>query len=200
MAESDQGEKTEDPTQQRREDFRKRGQVAQSKEFASVLTILAALASVFFLGKFLLIQMNEVFTQTFTTHLAQVARGDDILAAILFAGEKTAFMIIPFFIIFWIISFASQVLQVGFLYNEEAMKLKFDRLDPMQGLKRLFSIRSVVEGLKAVFKVIIVGSIAGLVIKSEMINVPQLIYYSIEQLFGYMGDVFFKIFGASAKG
>ena len=61
MAESDQGEKTEDPTQQRREDFRKRGQVAQSKEFASVLTILAALASVFFLGKFLLIQMNEVF-------------------------------------------------------------------------------------------------------------------------------------------
>lgn len=61
MAESDQGEKTEEPTQQRREDFRKRGQVAQSKELASVLIIFTALMMIWFLGRFFLNQLTEIF-------------------------------------------------------------------------------------------------------------------------------------------
>ena len=65
MADQSQGEKTEEPTQQRREDFRKRGQVAQTKELASAVMLLSILLVMWGLGRFFLEQLLEVFIRTF---------------------------------------------------------------------------------------------------------------------------------------
>ena len=194
MAENtDQGEKTEEPTQQRREDFRKRGQVAQTKELATVLLLIAAGLLVWMLGRYFFEQIYEVFVQAFGGQLYISGREGDYLGAFKFAIEKTFMIVGPVLGIAWVMSFASSALQVGFLFNEEAMQFKPERIDPVQGFKRIFSLRSLFEGFKAVFKVTIVASIAALVIQSELVTVPQLVTYSVGQIMEYVGDVTLKL-------
>lgn len=196
MAENNDQEKTEEPTQQRREDFRKRGQVAQTKEFASALFLFSALGMFWLAGSFFLQQVSEVFTLSFSDFLVKSVREGDWISAAGFAVEKVFLITGPIFGFLWVISFASGALQVGFLYNEEALQFKPERLNPTEGLKKIFSIRSVVEGIKAVAKVMVVGGISYLILKDEIVVIPQLVTFSIDQLFGYIGDVIFKLIAA----
>ncbi|MCB9025963.1 MAG: flagellar biosynthesis protein FlhB [Bdellovibrionaceae bacterium] len=193
MADSDQGEKTEDPTQQRRDDFRKRGQVAHTKELASVLIIFTAILSIWMLSRFFLVQITEVFEMSFGNFVAN--KSESIAAPFIFAVKKTIFLVAPVCGIVWLVSFASSVLQIGFLSNEEAFKFSLERINPLSGLKRVFSLRSLVEGIKAVFKLIIVGSISYAVFKSEVFIIPKLVNYSVDQLLVYLGEMTLKLFG-----
>lgn len=194
MAESDQDEKTEEATQQRRDDFRKRGQVVQTRELSSVLVLFMSVVAIWMLGRFFLMQMHNVFTQSFGTFLVAAARNGDWVAAVRYVGFKGFMIVGPIFGIMWLMSFASSTIQIGFLVNEEAMKFNPGRINPIEGFKRVFSLRSVFEGIKAIFKVSIVGSIAAIILKSEVIVVPQLVNYTIDQMFMYVGEVFFKLF------
>lgn len=196
MADSEQGEKTEEPTQQRKEDFRKRGQVAQSKEIASVLIIFTALISIWFLGRYFLGQITEVFQMSFGSFVFSSAKNGDMAGPFMFAAQKTLMIVAPIAIITWAVSFISSVVQVGFLANEEALKIKFEKINPVSGMKRIFSLKSLVEGLKAILKLIFVSTIAYLIIQSEIMIIPHLVDYSVEQVFTYLGNIVFKLFGA----
>ena len=87
----------------------------------------------------------------------------------------------------------SSVMQVGFLVNEEALKFDIKKIDPFAGIKRLVSMRSFVEGLKAVFKLTSVGVIVYLVFRAEIDQLPALIHLSVAQVFVYLGSVTFKL-------
>ena len=191
--ESERGEKTEEATQQRREDFRKRGQVAQTKELASVLVIFGALMMIWLFGRFFLVQLNELITQSVQGFLVSAAREGDWLAACSFAITKLILLLAPVLGMFWVISFASSVAQVGFLYNEEALQFRLERMNPISGFKRIASFKSLFEGLKAIVKLVVVSSVAYFVLRSEVKAIPHLVDYSIAQLLTYLGDVIFKL-------
>ena len=193
MADTDQGEKTEEPTQQRREDFRKRGQVAQTKELASVMIIFTALLSIWLLSRFFLVQIKEVFEMTFGNYVAN--KNETLATPFTFSMKKTFFLVAPITAIVWLVSFASSVLQVGFLNNEEAFKFSLEKINPLSGLKRIFSLRSLMEGIKAIFKLVIVGAISYALLKSEFFIIPKLVNYTVDQLFVYLGDITIKLFG-----
>jgi flagellar biosynthesis protein FlhB len=76
MAE-DQEERTEEATQQRRDDFRKRGQVAQTRELGSVLMLLSSALVLWFLGRFFLQQISDIVTQSLGSFLVDAARAGD---------------------------------------------------------------------------------------------------------------------------
>lgn len=194
MADVEQDERTEEATQQRREDFRRRGQVAQTKELGSVFALFLSVMATWLLGRFFFEQIHAVFTSSLSTYLVAAAREGDWIAAVKFAGLKGLFIAAPILGIMWLFSFASTLLQTGFLVNEEALSLKWERMNPVDGFKRIFSLRSVMEGIKAVIKVLMVGSIVAVILKSEMVVVPQVITFSINQMFVYVGDVFIKLF------
>jgi flagellar biosynthetic protein FlhB len=198
MAEENDQEKTEEPTQQRREDFRKRGQVAQTKELASALFLFAAVAMLYFLSPLYLNSMTDLFKMSFGEGLVAVARQGDWVSLARFAGLKMVIMMLPLMAVLLVISFASGAVQVGFLYNEEALQFKPDRLNPAEGLKRLFSLRSVVEGIKAVLKVSCVGLIVWLVLKDEIGLIPELQSYSVEQVMAYLGAITVRIVASVA--
>lgn len=195
MADSEQEERSEEATQQRREDFRKRGQVAQTRELGSVLMLLCSILAMWLLGKFFFVQVHDVFVQTLGSHLASSVRQGDWIAAAKFAGVKGLMIVAPIFGILWIAGVASSALQIGVLHNEEALKFNFDRLNPVEGFKRVCSLNSVFEGMKALLKVIIVGAVATMILKSEVAVVPKLVNFSVEQLFLYVGEGSLKLFG-----
>jgi flagellar biosynthetic protein FlhB len=180
-------EKTEEATQTRRDDFRKRGQVAQTKELGPVLTLLGSAMGLWFLGRFFLQQMSETITQMMGPYFLDAARGDDYAPAVAFAVKKGVLMASPLLGILAILSVASTVLQVGILNNEDALEFNLEKINPLNGLKRLFSLKAFVEGFKAVLKLILIASVVAVLVKDEVVKVPLLISYSVNQLMVFAG-------------
>jgi flagellar biosynthetic protein FlhB len=148
------------------------------------------------MGRFFFEQASMVMRESLTGFIIDSARNGDWRAAVMFAFEKSFLILGPLFGMFLVLSFASTVVQIGFLVNEEALKPKVEKLNPVEGFKRIFSMRSLVEGLKAVIKVLLIGLLAAAVVKSEILTVPTLIHFSVSQIFSYFGDVVLKLLGA----
>jgi flagellar biosynthetic protein FlhB len=196
MAEHDDSEKTEDPTEQRREDFRKRGQVAQSRELASLLVMFGAIVIMWVLARFFLEQIAIVFSRSFTDYLIVAARDGSPTEAIQFASVKIVMVVGPIAGITWLLGAASSVFQVGLLNNEEALNFKLDKLDLVQGFLRIFSLRSIVEGVKATLKVVFLSVVMYAVLKEEIAQSPHVLQMDAAQLMIYIGTVVARMTGA----
>ncbi|MEK7356243.1 MAG: flagellar biosynthesis protein FlhB [Bdellovibrionota bacterium] len=194
MAE-DQEERTEEATQQRREDFRKRGQVAQTRELGSVLMLLSSALVMWFLGRFFLQQTTDLLTQSIGPFLVDAAREGDYKPAVMFMLKKAFLVLAPVLGMLGVMSVASTVVQVGFLNNEEALEFKFEKLNPVAGLQRVFSLRSLVEGFKSVAKLTLVIAVVAVMVKDQVVQVPTLVSLSVNQLMIFMGDLTVRLFG-----
>src|SRR5690606_11118521 len=84
----------------------------------------------------------------------------------------------------------------GFLQVEDALVPKMEKLSPLAGFKRIFSVRSMIEGSKTILKMIGIGFVLYLLLRSEFDRIPQLITFSVEEIFAYIGSVTFKLFFA----
>lgn len=83
--------------------------------------------------------------------------------------------------------------QVGFLFTVEPMAFKFERINPVEGFKRLFSIRSFVEAMKSVAKILVIGYAAYSVYKSEFTRFPYLIDMDIRSSLAYLGQLILRL-------
>lgn len=185
-SEADQGERTEEATQQRREDFRKRGQVAQTREFASVLLLFTGVLLIWLMSNFFFRQISELFIHSFGEDMVESVRSGGYLNLASFATAKLAYLVLPIFGIMWIIGFASTLMQTGFLYNEEALQIKWDRLDPVQGLGRMFSLRAFTEGFKACLKLTVILGLSYWLLRDQIQTLPKLMSFSVGELFHFL--------------
>jgi len=196
MAEDqDQGERSEEATQARREDFRKRGQVAHTKELASAFFILAGLGSIFVLSKFFFAQIYETFQYSMGPQLVQMIRQGDVLPAARFAGLKIAILIAPVIGIGLIVGIGSSLIQTGFLQVEDALTAKPERISPFEGFKRLASLRNLMEGVKAFLKLSLMLVVAYFVLRSETWKLPWLIQVGPNEIIQYIGTLSGKLLG-----
>tara|TARA_B100001248_G_C27399032_1_gene468309 strand:+ start:1638 stop:2702 length:1065 start_codon:yes stop_codon:yes gene_type:complete len=189
-------EKTEEATQQRREEFRKRGQVAQSKEVATLLLLTAVALTFWGMSDILLGHIIEVFTAVFGDYIISAGLTGVYHAMAGFLLQKTLFIIAPVLIVTLVVGLSSTLFQVGFVYNEEALQFKPDRINPFSGFKRLFSLRSLMEGAKATIKVGIITFIVFMIVRSEIQNIGVIVEYSIGQILIYFGGMALKLIGA----
>lgn len=188
-SEADQGERSEEATQQRREDFRKRGQVAQTKELSAVLLLFSGVLLIWLMSRFFFQQIWEVFNQTYGDSLVEAVRSGDWRQLTSFAFSKLIFILAPILGVFWLVGFVSSIMQTGFLYNEEALQLRWERLNPVQGLGRIFSMRAGVEGLKAILKLTVILFISYLLLKNQLNTLPHLMSFTISQTMVFLGSL-----------
>lgn len=95
--------------------------------------------------------------------------------------------------ILWIVGVASTLMQVGFLNNEEAFDFDLNKLNPIEGLKRIFSLKSLVEGIKATAKVTLVLGIVYLIFKGEIDKIPKLASFEVHQILIYLSSLLVKL-------
>ena len=195
MAGEDAGseDRTEEATTQRREDFRRRGQVVQSREFASVLLLFGAALVLWGLGRFFLGQFIELLNLSYGQLIPEVAKNGDLGAAAKFIGTKFVMIMGPLLAIAGILSFMSSVVQIGFLYNEEAIQFDLSKMDPIAGFKRIFSLRSLVEGAKTFIKVCIVATIAFFVVRNDIMFSPLAVQFDASQMLVHLGEVILRL-------
>lgn len=192
---AEEQEKTEEATQQRRDDFRKRGQVAQTRELGSVLMLLGAAVALWLLGRFFLQQVSEIITESLGSFVVEAARGGDYVPASLFVLKRAALVTAPLLAMFAVLSVSATVLQVGLLNNEEALNFDLEKINPIAGFRRILSLKAVAEGLKSVLKLLLVAAVCAVIVKDRIITVPQLVNFSINKLILFAGDLTVRLLG-----
>lgn len=150
--ENETGEKTEDPTPRKIEESRRKGQVAFSKELNSVLILAASVLTLVLSLVYIYEQLNFFMEWLYTIDVDSAYEGETF-SLILTEAIWVAFKCVgPLFLVVFSVGVLASISQVGFLYAPEVLNMKFERINPVNGFKRLFSLRSLVEALKAIFK------------------------------------------------
>lgn len=193
MAEESFQEKTEQATPKKREESRRKGQVARSQELNSAVVLISALSGLYMLGGILFEDLASFTAQTLSqSHTFTFT----ILSTKLYmiGWSKTFFGALgPIMLVIGVSALVVSIAQVGFVVNEEALSFKFNRLDPLQGAKRILSKRSLVELVKGILKIAIVGYISYIVISPEMPRITLLADASVGDIFHYLGFMVFKV-------
>lgn len=177
------GSKTEKATPKRKQDERKKGNIFQSKDVVSAFSLLIMFYSLKLLSSFLYGYLDLFIQRTYRrltditilsiTDGVEVFR-DFVVAIAILSG--------PLLLISVAVTILFSVAQTRFLFSTEPLKFKFSRLNPLQGFRRLFSIRSVVELVKALAKIALVVAILYNEIMDRIKELPSL--YEIDLLQG----------------
>ncbi len=195
MAADEGSEKTEQATDARREEFRKQGNVAHSRELGSAILLLAASGGIYALGRFYFKNFYELFHYTFGPDLIQTVREGQFTEALKVNGLKCLILITPVMGVAALLGVFSSLAQVGILQVEDAISPKFEKLNPVDGLKRVFSLRAVVEALKSILKMGAIGVVLYFLLRGEVHQIPHLVTFSVEQIIQYIGGIVVKLLG-----
>ena len=147
--------KTEKATPKKRRDERKKGNVLMSKDAVAVSTLIGSLFMIQIMGKVVVQQMGALFNLCFYYMGSGVV---EMVPGVFFELFKTvllSFFVMagPFLGVTALLAVGVTFFQTKMLVATESIKPKFSRLNPLQGLKRLFSLRSVIEAVKSILKI-----------------------------------------------
>lgn len=187
----DKSQKTEKPTRKKLRDARKRGQVAQSKEIASTALILTFFLYIAFTWQAQLQRFKEIlllpgdyYDMPFVDALALVTN------ALVY---EMLIMIAPFIGLAIVVSVLSSVLQFGFLFAVEPLKPDFNKINPVEGFKRIFSARNAIELLKSVVKVALLGAVLFYIIRYHINDLLNVLYHDMFSLMDVMTELMSKL-------
>ena len=187
----DKSQKTEKPTRKKLRDARKRGQVAQSKEIASTALILTFFLYIAFtwqaqLHRFkeILLLPSDYYDMPFADALALVSNA--------LVYEMLA-MVAPFIGIAIVVSVLSSVLQFGFLFAVEPLKPDFNKVNPVEGFKRIFSARNAIELLKSVVKVALLSVVLYYIVRYHINDLLNVLYHDMFSLMDVMTELMSKL-------
>lgn len=197
MAETDNDNKTERATPKRTQDAREKGQVAKSREVSSALIMVACLAYFYFGTGGIVGRMMELMKTSFhDLHRGELTT-DTVQLLVMTLLVKTVAIVLPLLLTLMAAGIVSNLMQVGFIFSSEPIQPKLSKISPLKGLKNLFSLKTIAELFKSLFKISIVGVIAYLTIRNEAGDVLPLMEQSVWQIMAYIGQVSFKILFAT---
>lgn len=197
---SDDSQKTEEPTGRKLQEAHDQGQVAKSQEVNNLLMILALTISVAAFGGAIardIVNMSLPFIETpdqVPTDIGHLTTmGWKLLGMILLAGAAPLVMAL-------FAAFGAGYLQFGLILSSDGLMPDLGKISPLAGLKRIFSLRSLSEFLKGLLKIAVVGGIAYVVITPSVGELHKLIGMEIVQLLGVIVDLLkrllFTVFAA----
>lgn len=167
-------DKTEEPSQRRLEDARKKGQVPKSQELNTVVVLLVA----FFALKSFAVPMYGQFSEIVKNGLNDMGTlsfaPQDVLAGCTVMLAKMALIVGPFMALLFFTALAINILQVGLLLSTQSLTPNFGKLNPLSGLQRMFSKQSLVQLIKALAEIVIILQSLRAVILGKGLAVFQL--------------------------
>lgn len=155
MADED---KTEEPTAKRQEDSRKKGQLARSKELSTVLVLVFSAVTLFFLAGSIGQAIMTIMKRFFTLSHDEVYDYSHMFQSVAFAIDVITVPLVTYLLVVTAAGIYGSIALGGYNFTWETAKFKPEKLNPLNGLKRMFGPQGLVELLKAVAKFLVVGS------------------------------------------
>ncbi len=154
------GDKTHDATPHRRQKAREQGQVAKSQDLASASVLLGALLTLKWLGTRITHYFGATLQRQFADAPSLSIDAGTAAQQWAFHVRELATAVMPFFGILFVLTVAAHIGQVGFLFLPQKLALDPNRINPLKGIQRLFSLTNSVRLGFGIFKVIVVASVA----------------------------------------
>ena len=174
MAE-DSDSKTEQPTNRKLSRAHDDGDVLQSNEVKTAAVIVAGLALVWFMAGPMMSRIERIlqafYAQADTIRLDTVESYTAFLSKIF--SDLVLVLLLPFGM-FVLVALAATTLQTGLIFSTQKLGFNFERLSPLAGLKRMFSQQSIVDLVKNILKLAVVGAIAVLIVYPHFKSMPSL--------------------------
>jgi type III secretion protein U len=151
--------KTEPPTTKRLRDLRRKGQVAKSPDVGATAGVIAGLGALLVAGGQLVDRLNRLLERSAS---ADFKMFDDTQVLVQWSGEmllEVAWMTLPIVLIAIVVAVLTGFLQVGPVFSTEQIKPQVSRINPITGIKRVFSMRTFVELLKLIVKATLLGAV-----------------------------------------
>jgi len=169
--------------------------VLKSPEVNSVVILILSFLALKYFAPYMFDQMADVLRYTFKqfgdkNFELNFVNLQAIFIAVVLAACKALLPVVGFTMLGGL---AASYAQVGFLFTTESMAFKFDRINPVAGLKRLFSLRGFVEALKSIVKILIIGYAAYSVYQTEISKFPYLIDMDIRSSLVYLGQLILRL-------
>ena len=164
MAEEQTGqERTEQPTERRLQEARKKGQVPRSKELNTMLSLLLASISLLIFGGYISQNLMQISVEGFSIPRELAFDTAQLPFQFMYMVSQALLALSPFMAIMLVSVFAGPLLMGGWSFSLETISFKLEKLDPIKGLARIFSLKSLVELAKALAKFVLLLGAAILV-------------------------------------
>ncbi len=157
-------EKTEEPTPRRLEKAKEDGQTARSKELATMAVLLAGAGGLLMFGGGLGNTLEGIMRDSFVIERAAIYDTRHMSVQLILSAKEAAFALSPILIMLLVAAIAGSIGIGGLLFSGKAIAPKLNRIDPIKGLGRMFSLRSLIELVKAIAKVGLVLAVAILIL------------------------------------
>ena len=174
-------EKTEDATPKKKSDSRKKGQVAKSKEVPLALTLLTCTMLLALLSGYVGNELKETLYHFLNIEFTELSYSSlrNLMITVL---VRIALTFLPVVIPIMVMGVFGNYIQVGFLFTGEPLKPKLSKLNPISGFKKIFSSRTVVELVKQLIMVTIVGFIGYSFVKENFTSLLKIGYLSVSSI------------------
>jgi flagellar biosynthetic protein FlhB len=169
------GEKTEEATAKRKGEAREKGQVPKSMEVNSVVVILAAFFTLKTIGSYIYDELIGYMHLIFSNlNMADVTINTirEIFFGFAVVVLKTS---LPVMVVIMLVSLGINFIQVGFIFSLEPLMPSLDKINPISGLGKIFSSRSIAEMVKSLGKILIIGYFIYRFMMKHTLQIPALI-------------------------
>ncbi len=168
MAENENGaEKSEEPTDKRRKETREKGQIARSRELNTFAVLVAGVGGLMSYGGAIGDAMINIMKDNFTLSRELLMNNGSMALQFENAIYVALLALFPFFIVLLVASIVGPIALGGWLFSPQSMAPNFGRLNPLPGIKRMFSAKAGLELLKALAKFALVLMVALAVLNAD---------------------------------
>ncbi|MGP4072233.1 flagellar biosynthesis protein FlhB [Piscibacillus sp. B03] len=182
-------EKTEKATPKKRQDSRKKGQVAKSQDVNTSIMLFCIFMFLIVFGSYMGETLTGMYTYSFTEFIhwnLTEKTLESVLFQMTIEGVK---VVLPIMGVAMVAAFIANYVQIGFLFSTETIKFDLKKVDPIKGFKRIFSVRALVEFLKSMFKIIAIGTVCFAVIWLNKDDVMLLSMKSVNESIKFFGEL-----------
>ncbi|QHW30052.1 flagellar biosynthesis protein FlhB [Paenibacillus rhizovicinus] len=186
-------EKTERATPKKRQEARKKGQIAKSQEIPAAFILLFVFLSFIMLGGYYKVRLLHMFGILLEQKLLMEVTTSNVIDLFSDLMVQGFMLLAPIFIITVLIGLLGNYMQVGLLFTGENLKLNLGKLNPVKGFKNIFSMHSVVEFIKNILKLVLIGLVVYMTIWQERDRILGLATVSIGNIFSFIASVTIKL-------
>ncbi|UZE07868.1 flagellar biosynthesis protein FlhB [Pseudomonas corrugata] len=182
MAESESGQdKTEDPTDKRKRESREKGEIARSKELNTLVVMLAGAGGLLIYGGGLALDLLEIMRLNFSLPREVLLSPGAMAQYLLHSGKIAIVAVQPILIFLLLAAFIGPISLGGWLFAAGSLAPKLSRMNPLSGLKRMFSTSALMELLKAFGKFLLILFVALTVLQSDIDDLLRIAHEPLEQ-------------------
>ncbi|MFF5993330.1 flagellar biosynthesis protein FlhB [Lysinibacillus sp. KU-BSD001] len=152
------GEKTEKATPKKRQDSRKKGQVLKSQDVSAAILLLIVFLFLFFIAPSMFQGMRSFLMQAlYRDMLIETVSIETVMEMYADAIQEMAWIVLPIMVIAMVAGIGANYLQFGFLFTTETLKFDLKKMDPIKGIKKIISVRAIINLIKSLLKVTLLG-------------------------------------------